>query len=66
MITSENLNAHEFIGLQTEIKESSNLQIVGLSGVIVDETKHMFLLQTKNGLKDIPKNHNKWGIFPAW
>ncbi len=63
MISPENLHAHELIGLQTEILESSNPQIVGLSGMIVDETKHMFLLRTKNGLKLLPKNHNKWGFI---
>ena len=63
MISPENIHSHELIGLQTEILESSNPHFIGLNGTIVDETKHMFLLQTKTGLKKISKNHNKWGIF---
>ena len=39
MITQENIALHELIGLDTEILDSSNKQIVGLSGRIVDETK---------------------------
>ncbi len=60
MITQENIALHELIGLDTEILDSSNKQIVGLSGRIVDETKSMFTLDTKNGLKMIPKYNSKW------
>jgi ribonuclease P protein subunit POP4 len=31
-----------------------------LSGKIIDETKSMLLIETKNGAKMIPKQHNKW------
>ena len=60
MITQENIALHELIGLDTKILDSSNKQIVGLSGRIVDETKSMFTLDTKNGLKMIPKHNSKW------
>jgi ribonuclease P protein subunit POP4 len=60
MITQENIALHELIGLDTEILDSSNKQIVGLSGKIVDETKSMFTLYTKSGLKMIPKHNSKW------
>lgn len=60
MITQENIAFHELIGLDTEILDSSNKQIVGLSGRIVDETKSMFTLDTKSGLKMIPKHNSKW------
>ena len=59
MISSDNIAAHELIGLHTEIAESTNPQILGLRGVVVDETKHMFTIQTKNGKKMIPKKENK-------
>ena len=39
MITSENISIHEMVGLKTEICCSPNLQIIGLNGTIVDETK---------------------------
>ena len=60
MITIENIAAHEFIGLQTEIVNSSNPQLVGLNGVILNETKNMITLKTKNSIKNIPKSINNW------
>jgi len=60
MITQENIAFHELIGLDAEILASSNKQIVGLSGKIVDETKSMFTLETKSGIKTIPKQNSKW------
>ncbi len=63
MISAENLITHELIGLKTEVQESSNPQIIGVKGKIVDETKHMFLLLTNNGYKMLSKKHNKWGFF---
>lgn len=60
MITQENIAFHELIGLETEILDSTNKQVVGLCGKIVDETKSMFTLDTKNGLKMVPKKNNKW------
>lgn len=60
MITAENITSHEFIGLDTEIINSSNPQIIGLNGRIVDETKSMFTINTKNGTKSIPKTTSSW------
>ncbi len=60
MITAENIASHEFIGLKTEIVDSSNQEILGLKGTIVDETKSMFVIETSTGFKKIPKTHNKW------
>ncbi len=60
MITIDNITSHEFIGLHTEITQSSNPQIIGLNGRIVDETKSMFTISTKNGTKSIAKAKNSW------
>jgi ribonuclease P protein subunit POP4 len=60
MITPENIIFHELIGLQTLIVDSSNRQIIGLDGKIVDETKYTFTLDTKNGLKKIAKSSSHW------
>ncbi len=60
MITVNNITSHEFIGLRTEIIQSSNPQIIGLNGRIVDETKSMFKINTKNGTKSIVKSENSW------
>jgi len=60
MITINNITSHEFIGLDTEITQSTNPQIIGLNGRIVDETKSMFRINTKNGTKSIAKSKNSW------
>ena len=60
MITIDNITSHEFIGLHTEITQSTNPQIIGLNGRIVDETKSMFTINTKNGRKSIAKSENSW------
>ena len=60
MITSENITSHELIGLQTQIVESNNKQVIGINGQIIDETKFMFVLNTANGIKKLAKNANRW------
>ena len=60
MITTENIIQHEFIGLDTQIVESNNSQIIGLNGTIINETKSMFALKTANGIKLIPKASSIW------
>jgi ribonuclease P protein subunit POP4 len=60
MITPENIMRHELIGLETFIMESNNLQVVGLHGKIVDETKSMFAIETLAGIKKIPKENSTW------
>ena len=60
MITAENIASHELIGLRTEIVESSNSQIIGLNGTIIDETKSMITIKTVNGTKMISKSNNSW------
>jgi len=60
MITTENITAHELIGLHTEIIESSNSEIIGLNGTITDETKSMITINTSNGTKMIAKSNNMW------
>ena len=63
MITFGNMSMHEVIGLKTMISASTNNQIIGLTGTIVDETKSMFTINTKNGFKMIPKKQNVWKFF---
>ena len=55
MITPENIKVHELIGLQASIIECVNRQIIGLRGKVVNETKHLLVLDTERGLKKIPK-----------
>ena len=60
MITADNITTHELIGMETEISDSSNPQLVGLNGRIVDETKSMILVNTKKGIKSIAKSNSDW------
>jgi len=60
MITSNNITSHEFIGLETEIVQSTNPEVIGLNGRIINETKSMFTINTKKGLKSIAKSTNNW------
>jgi len=60
MITTGNITLHELIGLNTEITQSSNTQLVGLKGKVVDETKSMFVLNTEKGIKKFPKDNTIW------
>lgn len=60
MITAENITSHEFIGLDTEIIKSTNPQVIGLNGRIINETKSMFTINTGNGAKSIAKSTNSW------
>jgi len=60
MITSDNILSHELIGLQAQLVASNNKSIIGLNGKIVDETKFMFALSTKNGIKRLAKSGSRW------
>ena len=60
MITAENILSHEFIGMNTEIMQSTNPQIIGLNGRINNETKSMFTINTSKGIKSIPKAQSHW------
>ena len=60
MITANNIHSHEFIGLDTEIVQSTNPQVIGLNGRIINETKSMFTINTENGVKSIAKSTNDW------
>jgi ribonuclease P protein subunit POP4 len=60
MITADTISRHEFIGLETQIVNSSNQQVIGLNGTIINETKSMFIINTQKGIKKIPKSTNEW------
>ena len=60
MITADNITSHEFIGLNTEIVKSTNPQVIGLNGRIINETKSMFTINTEKGVKLIAKSTNGW------
>jgi ribonuclease P protein subunit POP4 len=60
MITPQNVLRHELIGLDVLVTGASNPAQVGISGLIVDETRNMLSIQTAMGLKRIAK---KMAVF---
>ena len=55
MIDEKNLVRHELIGLEVEIKESTNRNQVGIKGRVVDETYNMLVIETEKGEKMVEK-----------
>ncbi|MDO8427596.1 MAG: ribonuclease P protein subunit [Candidatus Diapherotrites archaeon] len=58
-ITQENFPAHEWIGLQAQIVSSLDIGLKGITGKIIDETKNTLAVETKKGVKIIPKKGSK-------
>lgn len=65
MITPDNILKHELVGLHATVTKSTNPQLVQMSGYVIDETKFTLKLDTKNGIKTIPKNINEWRFNQA-
>lgn len=55
MITPENLLSHELVGLRATILCASQPTLVGLSGIIIFETKNMITIKVKSGSKRVSK-----------
>jgi len=55
MITRDNLLYSTFIGLTVEIANSSQREMVGLKGIVVDETKNLIVIETTDNKKNIQK-----------
>jgi ribonuclease P protein subunit POP4 len=54
-ITSQNILAHEWIGLQVTIKASPDPGLSGLVGIVRDETRNTLLIEVRNHLVTVPK-----------
>jgi len=54
----KDLPQEELIGLIMEVEESSNRDMEGLFGRIVDETRNTFVIETEQEEKRIPKAGN--------
>ncbi len=53
------ITRHELIGSEIEIISSSNPNLKGIKGKIIDETKNMLIIETEKGVKKIIKNQIK-------
>ena len=54
-ITSLNILAHEWIGLQVTVKASPDPGLSGLAGIVRDETRNTLLIEVRNHLVTVPK-----------
>ncbi len=59
-ITSSNLAAHEFVGLKISVTSSPDPTIIGLSGIVRDETRNMLTIQVQDRFLRIPKDGSKF------
>jgi ribonuclease P protein subunit POP4 len=55
MITRNNLPYSTFVGLNAEIINSSQRHLVGLKGLIVDETKNLIVMEAGGREIRVPK-----------
>ncbi|MFH1393650.1 MAG: ribonuclease P protein subunit [Candidatus Micrarchaeota archaeon] len=56
MRNKENIKYSTFIGLKVEISNSSQQGLVGLTGIVIDETKNLLVIEGKDGKeRKIPK-----------
>ncbi len=53
---------HELIGLEGEVKDSTNPNQIGIKGRIIDETYHMLVIEENGKRKMIMKKGAKFGI----
>ena len=57
MITPQNVFRHKFIGLAVEIIDSTHEGLLGIHGIIIDETRNTIKIDTGNDEKIIPKEN---------
>jgi len=56
MITSQNIRAHEWIGLVVKIAKSTDPTLQGLEGVVRDETMNTFTIEANGKLRQVQKH----------
>ncbi len=62
MITPYNVLRHELVSLEAKVADSTDSNLVGLSGVISDETQKTITLKGPKGLKKVPKENTTLSI----
>ena len=61
-IGRKNILAHELIGLEVKVMDSSDRGRKGFSGRVVDETKHTLRIESAAGEKVVPKKECVFGF----
>jgi len=55
VITAQNVQAHEFIGLDVKIIDSSDPTLIQLTGRVIFETRNTILIRTSSAINQIAK-----------
>ncbi|MCD6509199.1 MAG: ribonuclease P protein component 1 [Thermoprotei archaeon] len=55
-LTPSNIINHELIGLKVKVTSSKNKTLVGIKGVVIDETRNTLVVLDRGKPKIIPKN----------
>ena len=55
MISRKNLLLSTFIGLEVEVSNSSQRELIGLKGTVVDETKNLIIIEKDGREVKVPK-----------
>ena len=58
--SAENIVYHELIGLEVTVILHSDPTLIGLRGIVVDETKYILKIRTRERDKRVPK---LYGVF---
>ena len=61
--TNRNIVLHELIGLRVRVVKSLDKKQVGLSGLIIDESKNTFSIQTPKGIKRAVKKISSFRLY---
>ena len=61
-ISPQNVLAHEWIGLSITIKNAKDHKLNGLSGIVRDETRNTFLVETSNKIVHIVKSNTQFEL----
>ncbi len=62
---NKNIVLHELIGLKVRVIECKDHSQKGLAGVVLDETKNMLKIMTKNGEKTVSKKISRFKFISA-
>lgn len=52
----------ELIGARAQVIDAANKSLIGLGGLVVDETRHFLMLKTSKGEKRVPKRASVFEI----
>jgi len=62
-ITPRNIVFHELIGLKVKVLSHSDPTVVGLEGIVIDETRNTLVIRSRNGDKRVFKHCGVFRFF---